>query len=356
MNNKKKTIKVIFCIAVVLLMFFILYRMFRDSYEDIVDSLSKTNMYIFAGMVLLGNCYYLIDAVVYYGITVRQGIKIKFSKFIPIAYMSIFFNVTSFGAGIKPAQILYLHKNGVDTGTACSITMMPYIFHKTVIVVYAVIMLILNNNFVVTNFSSSFRYMYMGVGLSIAIIVFMILLCSAEWFHRLVCKILDATLGKTRFKEVNEKIKTQIVLLREATVKIIKKPAAWISLTLIDALKMSCWYVIPTLAIYALGGDLGGVSFAQGLTVTSLMQLLMGVLPTSGGVGSLEVVFSVLFAAVFGKVVAGSSMVLYRLSTYYIPFLFSLVMMAIIGKDLRKMQKAEEEKKKTELDYDNIRI
>ena len=52
MNNKKKTIKVIFCIAVVLLMFFILYRMFRDSYEDIVDSLSKTNMYIFAGMVL----------------------------------------------------------------------------------------------------------------------------------------------------------------------------------------------------------------------------------------------------------------------------------------------------------------
>lgn len=70
-----------------------------------------------------------------------------------------------------------------------------------------------------------------------------------------------------------------------------QKPAAWISLTLIDALKMSCWYVIPTLAIYALGGDLGGVSFAQGLTVTSLMQLLMGVLPTSGGVGSLEVVF-----------------------------------------------------------------
>lgn len=31
-------------------------------------------------------------------------------------------------------------------------------------------------------------------------------------------------------------------------------------------------------------------------------------------------------------------------------------MMAFIGKGLRKMKKAEEEKKKTELDYDNIRI
>ena len=97
---------------------------------ELADARDLKSRNIFAGMVLLGNCYYLIDAVVYYGITVRQGIKIKFSKFIPIAYMSIFFNVTSFGAGIKPAQILYLHKNGVDTGTACSITMMPYIFTR----------------------------------------------------------------------------------------------------------------------------------------------------------------------------------------------------------------------------------
>lgn len=118
---------------------------------------------------------------------------------------------------------------------------------------------------------------------------------------------------------------------------------------------MSCWYVIPTLAIYALGGDLGGVSFAQGLTVTSLMQLLMGVLPTSGGVGSLEVVFR----CFCGCIRKSSSRIKYgTLQTFYLlySFLFSLVMMAFIGKGLRKMKKAEEEKKKTELDYDNIRI
>lgn len=80
--------------------------------------------------------------------------------------------------------------------------MMPYIFHKTVIVVYAVIMLILNNNFVVTNFSSSFRYMYMGVGLSIAIIVFMILCVLQNGFIDLYAKYLMRHLERHVLKKL----------------------------------------------------------------------------------------------------------------------------------------------------------
>ena len=350
--KKKSLLKVILCICIVALMFFILYRMFRDSYDDIINGLRQTKPLIFAVMVLLGNCYYFIDAFIYHVIIAKQGYNISYFRCVAIAYMSIFFNVTSFGAGIKPGQIMYLHRHGVDAGTGCSITMMPYIFHKTVIVTYALIMLLFNNKFVTGNFSSTFGYIYAGVALSVGIIIFMILLCSSAWFHRLVCKLLDVTLGKTRFKEPNENIKKHIGLLREATVKVIHKPSAWISLTLVNTVKMSCWYIIPTLAIFSLGGNLGGVNVAQALTVTSLMQLLMGVLPTSGGVGSLEVVFSVLFAAVFGKVIAGTSMILYRLSTYYIPFLFSLVMMIFIGHDLKKNKK--ENKEMIELDFEKI--
>ena len=87
------------------------------------------------------------------------------------------------------------------------------------------------------------------------------------------------------------------------------------------------------------------------------MQLLIGVVPTSGGVGSLEVVFSLLFAAVFGKITAGSSMILYRLSTYYLPFIVSLVMMIFVGRDLKKIKKKEQEAKPPQdlLDFENIR-
>ena len=70
-------------------------------------------------------------------------------------------------------------------------------------------------------------------------------------------------------------------------------------MSVLNIMKMSCWYVIPVIAIYAAGGSLGNVTVSQALTVTALMQLLMGVIPTSGGVGSLEVVFSLLFSKLF---------------------------------------------------------
>ena len=358
MKSKKDKLTILIGAVVAALMFFILYKMFKDSYKDIFDNLADTNMLIFAGMVLLGNAYYFIDAFVYYKIIAKDGYDVSYFKCVTIAYMSIFFNVTSFGAGIKPAQVLYLHKQGIDPGKGCGITMMPYIFHKTLIVVYAIVLLLINNMFVFDNFSDTFGYIYAGVGLSVLVIIFMILLCASTWFHKLVCKILDWTIGRTRFKDMNENIKIQIGVLRESTIKVIHKPKAWIVLTAINAVKMTCWYIIPAIAIYAAGGNLGGVTISEALTVTSLMQLLIGVVPTSGGVGSLEVVFSLLFAAVFGKITAGSSMILYRLSTYYVPFLFSVVMMIFVGRDLKKIKKREKENTpppKELLDFDSIK-
>ena len=37
---------------------------------------------------------------------------------------------------------------------------------------------------------------------------------------------------------------------------------------------------------------------------------------------------------------AGSSMVLYRISTYYIPFLISVIIMLAVGKDMKSKKKA----------------
>ena len=156
MKSKKDKLTILIGAVVAAFMFFILYKMFKDSYKDIFDNLADTNMLIFAGMVLLGNAYYFIDAFVYYKIIAKDGYDVSYFKCVTIAYMSIFFNVTSFGAGIKPAQVLYLHKQGIDPGKGCGITMMPYIFHKTLIVVYAIVLLLINSMFVFDNFSDTF--------------------------------------------------------------------------------------------------------------------------------------------------------------------------------------------------------
>ncbi len=344
-DKMKKCVRIIAELAVIALMTAILYILFKDSYKDIWKQLARTNMIILAGMVVLGNMYYIIDALMYSYLLRREGKPLSLGKCVALAYMCIFFNVTTFGAGIKPAQVLYLRSKGINSGRGFAITAMPYVFHKTIIVAYALVMLALNNAFVIKNFSSTFGYIYLGAGLSIGIIVCMILMCATEGFHSFVLRIIDIFFRNERFAGMKEALKRWAASLREGTKDIIKNPKAWINFSLMNILKMTCWYVIPMIAIYAAGGDMAGVTFGQALTVTALMQLIMGVIPTSGGVGSLEVVFSLLFAAVFGKVLAGSSVILYRLSTYYIPFLISIAVMLVVGRDIKKARAAAGQEK-----------
>lgn len=336
MNNKKKVIiRTVAYLFIIALMGFILWYIFKDSIGDIACQLSNTKPWMLFLMILLGNMYYVIDATIYMLIFKREKYYMNFGRQMILAYMSIFYNVTTFGAGIKPGQTLYLNRKGMDAGTAFGITTMPYVFHKLIIVAYALVMLLFNNRFVVKNFSSTFGYIYIGVGLNLVIVVFLFLLCASEKFHKLVYKLLDKILKKEKAVPIREKIKYQVNKLREGTLKIIKTPSLWLKMSVLNIMKMSCWYVIPVIAIYAAGGSLGNVTVSQALTVTALMQLLMGVIPTSGGVGSLEVVFSLLFAVVFGKIMAGSSMVLYRVSTYYVPFLISIITMVMSGYDMK---------------------
>lgn len=332
-DKRKKLIKIISEAAVIFITVIILCFIFKDSYKDIAKQLGHTDMLIFAGIAVLGNMYYIIDAVVYKILFKRENYRLSFPRCILVSYMSIFFNVTTFGAGIKPGQVLYLSRKGIEPGKGLAITTVPYVYHKAVIVGYAIIMLLSNLSFVRGNFGSAIGYIYIGAGLNMVLITVIILLCTAEWFHRLVYRLLNFIFRKPKYQKIKEKIWDQTAGLRVGTKELVGNAKMWLPMIAINVVKMTCWYVIPIIAIYASDGNIGTVTITQAITVTAIMQLIMGVIPTAGGVGSLEVVFSLVFEAVFGKVMAGASMVLYRLTTYYIPFLISIALVAVAQKD-----------------------
>lgn len=333
-SNKKKILVKVSPFIGILLMCLLLFFIFKDSYSSIGDQLVNTNIGVFILMIVLGNGFYIIDAAVYRDLFTQAGYKISRKSCLAISYMCIFFNVTTFGVGIKPGQCAYASRKGIDAGEAMGMLTMPYVFHKVVIVIYAAVMMLFNRRFVETSFSSSFGYIYAGCLLSGVIIVFILLISASRRFHILVIKLLNILFKNTRFNGINSNLQALLTKFRESCVNIIRSPKAWIKYICVFVVKMSCWYIIPVLGIYAVGGSLGDVTISESLTVTALMQLLVGVIPTSGGVGSLEVVFSLLFAAIFGKSYAGSCMVLYRLATYYIPFIISALIMLKIGKNV----------------------
>ena len=108
-DKAKKGLKLAGYAAVILLTAFILYHLFKDSYKEIAAQLIKTNIWMLLLMILLGNMYYFIDAIMYSYLLKKDGTPVNMLRCIAVSYMGIFFNVTTFGAGIKPGQVVYLH-------------------------------------------------------------------------------------------------------------------------------------------------------------------------------------------------------------------------------------------------------
>ncbi|EJW92353.1 hypothetical protein, membrane, partial [gut metagenome] len=71
------------------------------------------------------------------------------------------------------------------------------------------------------------------------------------------------------------------------------------------------------------------------LGLSGLMFLFSNVLPNVAGMGSVEVSFFLVFSQLFGEHTL-SVLLLYRIGTYYLPFLLSCVWLVTICRGLRQ--------------------
>ena len=128
-------------------------------------------------------------------------------------------------------------------------------------------------------------------------------------------------------EKIKEKAKAGIAQMEDFSrvgSVVIKDKQQWIGLIFRNAVKMTCLYALPAVAIFAVTGERLPLSVLECLAFSSVMQLLIGVIPSSGGTGSTELVFLMLFGSMTEKSVCGAAMILYRMATYYLPFLISI--------------------------------
>lgn len=103
--------------------------------------------------------------------------------------------------------------------------------------------------------------------------------------------------------------------------------------------KLTLLYCVPYVGALAVGAATPGFDRMQALS--SLMLLLAGVLPSVSGLGSIEISFLFIFKKVLGSVSATSALVLYRIATYFFPFIVSIIVFMLCRKKLVPAKKSE---------------
>lgn len=329
MKNKKKHF--ITAILATLFLVLVLYLIFHDSLGEIKTQLFQADKRTLLILVIFGNLYILLDGWVLHYMIVKNHERCTLWQAVRLAYMVVFFNVTTFAAGTKPAQIYDLYQESqIKPGKSFGILTMEYVSHKLTIVLYAAVMLCFFHTVLFQIPGLEKNYLLAGFGISLAILIFLTMFCINQKF----APWLLACSEHIKKESIKEKIRAGLAQMEEFSKVgrvVIKDKKEWIGLIFRNAVKMTCLYILPAVAIFAVTGERLPLSLLECLAFSSIMQLLIGVIPSSGGMGSTELLFLMLFGSMTGKSVCGAAMILYRIATYYLPFLISIPLL-FLGK------------------------
>ncbi len=250
------------------------------------------------------------------------GIGLRFPGRLGIVngFYVAFHKVITFGTGSIVAMMVHLKRYGVPPETSYGLGTTQYVMHRIAVTLYATVCILLEHDFFMTYFEKYRIFIYVSYGVTVAVSLCLLGICLSRRIHRLILGLLRRLGIQRRYPGFTSALEDKMTVLQHQTALLLQSKGRLCRVFLLEMLKLSCWFVIPYLALWGTG-SLNGLSFPQAVSVIAIVTVLIGVIPTPGNIASIELIYTLLFTVVVGEVAAGSTMLLYRFATFYLPFL-----------------------------------
>ena len=183
--------------------------------------------------------------------------------------------------------------------------------------------LLLGGDWLEQSASGLARYLLIGYVIGALIVIALTLLYTWDKVLKLVLMLLDKLPHTPKWDERREEWANSLTELNREAKKVLLVPSIRVKGIAVSLVKLFVLYSIPYLALRLAGCT--ALSFAEVQLLSSLMLLITSALPNVAGVGPMEFAFLLLFAPWADTAIASSALVLYRVATYFFPFLLSVI-------------------------------
>lgn len=310
------------------------WLVFRDKLPDILAAISSVSWRDAALILALGMAYQLLDALKCLVIVRARLPRFNYAEAFALTMTSVFGLVVSNSVASIPLQSLYLYTDGLDVGHGVGLMTVKYIFHKSMVFSFALIMLAVNYSWLAAAVPGVMPYLWPGFAVCAGIIAFLVLICTWDKLRVLFSRLLDRLPDKGALGAKKASWCENIDLMYTEMQHLISHPRRIAASIAIDTVKLAAVYAVPLAALRALGG--APITLAQGELLTALVWLIAGVLPNVSGLGPLDVAFALLFGSFAGEGAVSAALVLYRAATYFAPFAVSLPTVFIMQSAMNK--------------------
>lgn len=272
----------------------------------------------------LSGLYQLMEGVIFRRILGKNLPGFRLRNGLDVSYVGVFSFVAMVVGGKIPMQSLYLHRQGMAVSNAVGLLSVSYLFHRVTVLLWATGYLLADWGWIAGNLPGLASYLPLAYGVCIGVITGLLLVCTWGRVKQGVLWLIGRLPDTGKWPQRKQRWHDHIVLLYENTHSLMTDWAEVGKIFLLELGKLAALYLTPGLCAWVLG--LGAENFWHILGLSGLMVLFSNVLPNVSGMGSVEVAFFLVFSHLFGASTL-SVLLLYRIGTYYLPFLFSCVWM-----------------------------
>ena len=299
-----------------------IFTVVRKIDPNAVEVVKTLSLPALAALFLL-NCLYVILEALVSRIILRDSCEnFKFLNMLSVNYVGIFSGVALPFGGKIPIQSLYLYHRGLNAGSGFGLMSVQYLLHKTAVVVLAAVFLISDWKWIHETIPDISPYLVFAYAVCTAIILGKLLIYTWGRMKQLVIYGIHRLPDRGNWKERKELWTENIEILYNNTRSLLSDRGRLVRIMLAETGKLLSLYVVPLVC-----GALLGVKQPESyhiLGLAALMFMLSNALPNLAGMGSAEFSFFLIFSDIYGHM-ALPVLLLYRLTTYYMPFLFSCI-------------------------------
>lgn len=332
--KKKKRGKIALYIVYGALTVFVLVLILSlNNIGEILDTLATAHVgYVFAalGMLLL---YLALSPLSLCMLTRSRKNKISFGKTYVIGMTEHFFNgITPFSTGGQPFQAYSYARSGVKVSESTSLLIMNFLVMMIASNIFAACALFYFTRFALN--AAMTVVAIVGFSINFAVLLCTVVIATSKtvrrflmWCVRLLCKI--KFIGKF-LKPQEEKLAAYFEQVQIVFKDLAKKPITFTGCLVAKLAAFAAQYAITFFIIRALHIDVGWDQMFFVMCGTAFATTMCVFLPTPGASGGVELAFAMVFSSIIGTStepgsVAYGGMLMWRLMTYYLAMLISLM-------------------------------
>ncbi|KNY28220.1 lysylphosphatidylglycerol synthase transmembrane domain-containing protein [Pseudobacteroides cellulosolvens] len=265
--------------------------------------------------------YWFFESLSLHVISVFHGIKEKISHSFSYTMVGQFFNsITPFQTGGQPAQVVYMMKNGINSGNASSIVMIKFVAFQSVLTIYSLVVIL----FTYKDFSAKVPFLFpftvLGLGVHASMIGISMLFSYNRTLTERILKFIFKTLKKIKiFKgdevEAEKNLENSLSKFHDNAYLLKKNPKLLIKLFILTMIQLSFFFSIPYLIYRGFGG--GSSSYFELFAAAVFIATVISIIPLPGAAGGAEISSYTFFHFFFEGNAVFTAMLLWRIITFY---------------------------------------